>query len=85
MRRHERLSVAMALADALHHSAQPKAKPGEAEQNDAPRRQVRPPDREAEFHAMSESSVVLGGRPPPLEEARPQGSIARHGVFQYCR
>ena len=40
-----------------------------------------PPDRDADFHAMSESSVVLGGGwPPPLEEARSQGSIARHGV-----
>ena len=67
--RHERLSVAMALADALHHSAQPRAKP------------ETPPDREAEFYALSESSVVLGGcRPPPLQEARPQGSIASHGV-----
>ena len=79
--RHERLSVAMALADALHHSAQPKAKLGEAEQYDAPGRQMTPPDRDAEFYAMSESSVVLGGgRPPPLEEAQPQGSIARHRV-----
>ena len=43
--RHERLSVTMALADALHHSAQPRAKPGEAEQYDAPRRQMTPPDR----------------------------------------
>ena len=78
--RHERLSVAMALADALHHSDQPRAKPGEAEQYDAPWRQMNLPDREAEFYVMSESSVVLGGQPPPLEEARPQGSIARHGV-----
>ena len=44
--RHERLSVAMALADALHHSAQPRAKPEEAEQYDALRRQMTPPDRE---------------------------------------
>ena len=64
--RHERLSVAMTLADALHHSAQPRAKPGEAEQYDAPRRQMTPPDREAEFYALSESSVVLGGCRPPL-------------------
>ena len=41
--RHERLSVAMALADALHHSVQPRAKPGEAEQYDAPRRHMTPP------------------------------------------
>ena len=56
--RHERLSVAMALADAPHHSAQPRAKPGEAEQYDAPRRQMTPPDREAEFYCW----VVAGCR-----------------------
>ena len=60
--RHERLSVAMALVDALHHSAQPRgSNRGESEQYDAPRRQMTSPDRDVEFDAMSESSVVLGG------------------------
>ena len=61
--RHERLSVAMALADALHHSAQPRVKPGKAVQYDAPRRQMTPPDREAEFYAFGAESAAssLGG------------------------
>ena len=47
--RHERLSVAMPLADALHHSAQPKARPRENEEFYVPRQQQTPPARGSEF------------------------------------
>ena len=70
--RHERLSVAMAPADALHHSAQPRARPGENEQNNAPQRQTTPPARDREFFIGSESDEdsqgLSGQRPDALLE-----------------
>ena len=75
--RHEQLSVAMALAAAAHHSAQPnaalrgqkpgtRAKEGEVrEEHQAPRGQTRLPP---------------GMRPALLVEVQPQGCVERHIV-----
>ena len=46
--RHERLTVAKALADATHHSAQPRVRDGvEGAQQDVPRQQKPPPPKDA--------------------------------------
>ena len=70
--RHERMTVAMELATALHHSAQPVEAPREGvegETNDAPRR-PKPP--------------LPGKRPAPLEEvAEPQAKLGQHSGIGY--
>ena len=68
MLRHERMAVAMALAESLHHSAQPleKARAREVEEQDqheALRRQEAPPP---------------GKRPGVLQDPELQGRVERH-------
>ena len=68
MLRHERQTVAVALAECLHHSAQPleKARAREVEeqdQNEALRRQKAPPP---------------GKRPGVLKDPEPQGRFGQH-------
>ena len=80
--RHERMSIAMALATVEHHSYGPTAndalrgqrtvtRAGEGEErelHDAPRRQKPPPP---------------GTRPTPLVEVQPQGAVVQHsGIFE---
>ena len=68
MLRHERMAVAMALAESLHHGAQrpEKARAGEVEEQDkhpALRREKSPP---------------LGKRPGVPEDPVPQGRVGQH-------
>ena len=81
MLRHERQTVAMALAEQLHHSANRVERDAalrrqttrareveERELHDAPRRQKPPPP---------------GTRPAPLVEVQPQGAMVQHsGIFE---
>ena len=93
MLRHERMSVAMALAAATHHSALRgewrdlnEAPTGQrtvsAEAtNDALRSQTTSVARDTEFFSLYEEE--LGGtRPDRLSEVRPQGRVQRHTVEQ---
>ena len=73
MLRHERQTVAMALAESLHHSAQrlEKAKAREVEEQDqhaALRRQKAPPP---------------GMRPGVLQDPLPQGRVGQHSGIGY--
>ena len=67
-RRRDRKLRMMALADALHHSAQPRARPGENVHNNAPRRQTTPLASGSEYFIGSDDSRLEEMRPPPLEE-----------------
>ena len=81
MLRHERQTVAMALAEQLHHSVYRVERDAalrrqttrareveERELHDAPRRQKPPPP---------------GTRPAPLVEVQPQGALVQHsGIFE---
>ena len=93
MLRHERMSVAMALAAATHHSAQR----GEwRDLNEAPRGQ-RTASAEATNYALRSQTTSVAGdteffslyeeelgstRPDRLSEVRPQGRVQRHTVEQ---
>ena len=75
--RHEQQSIAMALADALHHSAQPRARAEERGTYSAPRRQEPPlPTVTAgtQFFTLVDESVPVTGRP---EHFWPQGKDLR--------
>ena len=92
--RHEGPTVAMALAEKLHHTSRgqkiARARREENEMNFATG-QTTPPPRAAAavYHPLTlgaEAGGVLaaGGRPSPLIEVRPQGGSAAHrGAF--CR
>ena len=71
--RHERQSIAMALAESLHHTSrgQKKARAGEEghEEHDASRRQ-KPPPPKAFFQLFDEEDAVWGVRPACLAEPR---------------
>ena len=78
--RHEQLSIAMALVDALHHSAQPRARAEERETNSAPRRhEPLPTVTSTQYFSMAddESVLVVGARPPSLGE--PPGPCGQSG------
>ena len=81
MLRHERMSVAMALAERLHHSAC-RSVPLRKElvehvQDNAPRGQKTASDREADFFDVFDEELG-GGRPPPLlDMAGPQARVRR--------
>ena len=80
--RHERMSVAVALAESQHHASrgQKKARAGEEwhEQHYAPRRQ-KPPPLQPELFALYEEEPG-GARRTPLVEVRPQGRVQRETV-----
>ena len=73
--RHEQLSVAMALAAAAHHSAQPNAalrgqKPGtRAKEGEV---------REEHLALRGQTRLPPGMRPALLVEVQPQGRVGRH-------
>ena len=77
------VSVAMALAEKLHHSAQRlKARAGEEEhddQNNAPRRQ-RPPPPQAFFQLFDEEDVERETRPGSVTDPQLQERVQRHTV-----
>ena len=84
MLRHERMSVAMALADKLHHSAYRsvplKEELVEHEKLNAPRGQKTASGMETEFFDVFDEELG-GGRPPPLPEvAGPQARVLRRTV-----
>ena len=84
MLRHERMSVAMALAEKLHHSAcrsvPLKEELVEHEMHNAPRGQKTASGRGTEFFDVFDEELV-GGRPPPLPEvAGPQARVLRRTV-----
>ena len=81
MLRHERMSVATALAEKLHHSpcrsVTLKEELVEHVQYNAPRGQKTASGREAEFFDVFDEELG-GGRPPPLPEvAGPQARVLR--------
>ena len=78
MLRHERMTVAMALAEMAHHSAprrptMARARGEESEMNNATG-QMTPPPRAAstEYYWLDGDGDVLAARPTPLVEVRPQ-------------
>ena len=76
--RHERLTVALALAEATHHAAPRRQKPASATVYDAPRGQK---NADAEYFELSSDEEVAsarGSRPAPLWEPRPQDRVERH-------
>ena len=79
--RHERLTVAMALAEATHHAAPRRQEPASAiTVNDAPRRQK---NADAEYFELSSDEEVASARvmlPAPLWEPRPR--VQRHTAEQ---
>ena len=82
--RDERMTVAMALAEATHRAAPPRQKPASAiTVNDAPRGHK---DAGAEYFELSSDEEVAparGSRPPCLGEPRgPQARVQRHTVEQ---
>ena len=81
--RHERRTVAMALAEAQHHAAARRPKPASAiTVNDAPRGQK---NADAEYFELSSDEEVAsarGMRPAPLSEPRPQERVQRHTMEQ---
>ena len=93
MLRHERMSVAMALAAATHHSAQrgewrdwyeaPRGqRTASAEATyDALRSQTTSVAGDTEFFSLFEEELG-GSRPDRLSEVRPQGRVQRHTVEQ---
>ena len=70
MLRHERMSVAMALAEKLHHSAQ--------QTKYTAKFRVTPPPQPVLFSLYDEEPG--GGRPEALVEPRPQARVQRHTV-----
>ena len=84
MLRHERMSVAMALAEKLHHSAcrsvPLKEELVEHEKHNAPRGQKTASGRGTEFFDVFDEELG-GGRPPPLPEvAGPQAQVLQRTV-----
>ena len=86
--RHERQSIAKALAEMSHHAAprrQSMARAGgeESEMNDATG-QTTPPPRAAStvYFDLFDAVDVLAARPPPLAEVRPQPGVQRHTAEQ---
>ena len=81
--RHERMTVAMALAEAQHHAAPRRQKPASAiTVNDAPRGQK---NADAEYFELSfdeEVASARGMRPAALWEPRPQERVLRHTAEQ---
>ena len=84
--RHERLSVAMALAEFTHHTALRRptvARAKESEMHYATG-QMTPPPRAAstEYYRLDDDGDVLAARPTPLVEVRPQPGVQRHTAEQ---
>ena len=76
--RHERMTVAMALAEATHHKAPRRQKPASAiTVNDAPRGQK---NAAAEYCELREVAPARGMRPAPLGEPRTQERVQRRTV-----
>ena len=86
--RHERLSVAMALAEFTHHSAlrRPalaRARGEESEMNNATGQKTPPPRAASTVHFdLFDEGDVLAARPTPLVEVRPQLGVQRHSAEQ---
>ena len=84
--RHERLSVAMALAESQHHAAprgQSMARAGgeEREMNTATGQKTLLPRAASTVHfSLFDDGDVLAARPTPLVEVRPQQEVLRHTV-----
>ena len=81
MLRHERMTVAMALAEALHHTAprgQKTARAGEEESETKYTAKFRatPPPQPVLFSLYDEEPG--GGRPEAFAEPRPQARVQRH-------
>ena len=86
--RHERMAVAMALAETNHHSAprrpmMARARGEESEMNNATG-QMTPPPRAAstEYFRMDDDGDVLAARPLALDEQRSQVRVLRRTVEQ---
>ena len=84
--RHERLGVAMALAEYNHHSAprrptMARARGEESEMNNATGQKT-PPPRAAStvYFTLDDDEDVFAARPTPLVEVRPQLGVLRHTV-----
>ena len=86
--RHERLSVAMALAEYNHHAAprrptMARARGEESEMNDATGQKTPPPRAASTVHFnLFDEGDVLAARPTPLVEVRPQPGVQRHTAEQ---
>ena len=86
MLRHERMTVAMALAEMSHHSAprrpiMTKAKGEESEMNNATGQMTPPPRAASTVHYnLFDDGDVLAARPTPLVEVRPQPGVLRHSA-----
>ena len=81
--RHERLSVAMVLAEKLHHTSRGQRFAGAGEEgheeHDALRRQ-RPPPHPAFFQLFDEEDAELGARPGSVTDPVPHGRVERQTV-----
>ena len=83
--RHERQSIAMALAEMSHHTAPRGPRMARAREEghkfeyEAPRRQ-KPPPPQAFFQLYDEEDAVWGLRPGSLFDPVPQGRVERHVV-----
>ena len=73
--RHERLSVAITLAEFTHHTAPRRPTMARARGG-----QMTPPPRAAstEYYRLDDDGDVLAARPTPLVEVRPQPGVLRH-------
>ena len=86
--RHERQSIAMALAEKLHHTSRGQrfagARVEESDEMNNAMGQETPPPRAAStvFFRMNDDGDVLAARPTPLAEVRPtaQGSAGHRGA-----
>ena len=83
MLRHERMTVAMALAEMTHHSAprRPTMAREESEMHNA-MAQMTPPPRAAStvYFNLFDDGDVLAAQPTPLVEVRPQPGVLRHAA-----
>ena len=80
--RHERLPVAMVLSEKKHHTSR-----GSEEGQDQGGGARLPPQAAAtEYYRLTDEEggeLVVGARPTPLAEGRPQGKVERHGGIGY--
>ena len=77
--KHARMSVAMALAEARHHTAPRRQTTARAEAtNDVPRSQTTSVARDTEFFSLYEEE--LGGTRPDRGQAAGTGSAAHRGT-----
>ena len=81
MLRHERMTVAMTLAELTHHSAprrptMARARGEESEMNNGTGQMT--PHTQGGKHGVDDDGDVLAARPTPLVEVRPQPGVLRH-------